>query len=168
MRRRNNYLQMQPLGEILYAALKRRGLAARFEANADLRLWPQAVGRQIATQTKPERLRNGTLFVKAASSVWVQQLHFMKEEIIEKFNKIAGKEVIREVRFAVDHEISKNTRQITAGETGTAKKILLKDRDKKIIAECASSLADSELAAIIKRVMQAEISLRRRRQKQDN
>ncbi|HPK54244.1 MAG TPA: DUF721 domain-containing protein, partial [Smithellaceae bacterium] len=110
----------------------------------------------------------GTLFVKAASSVWVQQLHFMKEEIIEKFNKIAGKEVIREVRFAVDHEISKNTRQITAGETGTAKKILLKDRDKKIIAECASSLADSELAAIIKRVMQAEISLRRRRQKQDS
>lgn len=140
-------------------------MAAKIEENAVLKLWPKAVGRKIAVQTQPDGLRGGTLFIKTTSSVWVQQLHFMKEEIRQKLNELAGKDAIKEIRFSVGHEISK-TRPTIEEEIATAKKSFLKDRDKKMIAECTSSLADCELAAIFKRVMQIEISRRRRIQHQ--
>lgn len=166
MRRKNHQQRLQSIGEILYSAFKRRGMAAKLEENAVLKLWPKAVGRQISIQTQPDSLRNGTLFVKTTSSVWVQQLHFMKEEIRQKLNELAGKNVIKEIHLTVGHEISKTKPTIDA-EIATAKKLLLKDRDKKMIAECTASLSDRELATIFKRVMQIEISRRRRRQQQD-
>jgi hypothetical protein len=46
----------------------------------------------------------------------------------------------------------------------STKKTILKKRDKEMIAECTATLADSELAAILKRVMQLEISRRRQRE----
>ena len=142
-------------------------MAAKLEENAVLKLWAKAVGKKIAVQTQPDSLRNGTLFVKTTSSVWVQQLHFMKEEIRQKLNELAGKDVIKEIRLTVGHEISKPKITIDA-EIATAKKLLLNDRDKKMIADCTASFADRELAAIFKRVMQIEISRHRRIQhKQD-
>jgi predicted nucleic acid-binding Zn ribbon protein len=167
MRRRNNQTRLQSIGEILFATFKRRGMAAKLEENAVLKLWPKAVGEQISVQTQPDGLRGGTLFVKATSSVWVQQLHFMKDDIRQKLNDLAGKEAIKEIRFSIGHTISK--RKIAQeAETATAKKSFLKDRDKKMITECTASLADPELAAIFKRVMKTEINRRRRLQmKQD-
>ncbi|NMC90953.1 MAG: DUF721 domain-containing protein, partial [Smithella sp.] len=68
---------LQPVGDILLAALKKRGLAGKLEENFLFKLWPKAVGAKIASQTCPDGWRAGTLFVKTTSSVWVQQLHFM-------------------------------------------------------------------------------------------
>lgn len=160
MRRRNHQSRLLSIGEILYAALKRRGMAAKLEENSVLKFWPKAVGKQIALQTKPDCLRNGTLFVKTTSSVWVQQLHFMKEEIRDKLNELAGKVVIKDIRFSVGHEISKNN-SITEKGIEATKRSFLTDRDKKMITNCTESLADRELAAILKRVMQKEINRRR-------
>jgi hypothetical protein len=44
------------------------------------------------------------------------------------------------------------------------KKTVLKKRDREMIAQCTAALADSELAGILKRVMQVEISRRRQRE----
>ena len=103
MRRRNHQTRLQSIGEILFSAFKRRGMAAKLEENAVLKLWPKAVGEQISVQTQPDGLRGGTLFVKATSSVWVQQLHFMKDDIRQKLNELAGKDAIKEIRFSVGH-----------------------------------------------------------------
>ena len=99
MRKKNSLTKPQPIGEILSAALKRNGMgggggggggALPMQEQAVIKLWPKAVGAQIAAQTQPDRLRAGTLFVRTSSSVWVQQLHFMKEEIRQKINELAG------------------------------------------------------------------------------
>jgi len=82
----------------------------------------------------------------------------MKEEIRDKLNKLAGKNVIKEIRFLVGH----TPVQIKSGENvSSTKKIVLKERDKKMIADCTAALADHELASILKRIMQIEISRRR-------
>jgi predicted nucleic acid-binding Zn ribbon protein len=163
MRRKNHQTRLQSIGEILFSAFKRRGMAAKLEENAVLKFWPKAVGQQIAGQTQPDSLRGGTLFVKTTSSVWVQQLHFMKDDIRHKLNELAGKDAIKDIRFTVGHEISKAKITMEA-EIATEKKTFLKDRDKKMIADCTASLADPELAAIFTRVMQTEINRRRRMQ----
>lgn len=161
MRRKYRHARLQPIGEILFSALKKRGLAVRLEEKALFKLWPKAVGAQIAAQTQPDGLRMGTLFVKTTSSVWVQQLHFMKEDIRQKINELSGKQAVKEIMFTVGYSPTpKNTgRNIT-----DSKKIVLKERDKKMIADCTETLADRELAEIVQRIMKAEISRRRLRE----
>jgi hypothetical protein len=161
MRRKNSQTRLQSIGEILFRALKRRGMAAKLEENALLKFWPKAVGPQIASQTQPDCLRGGTLFVKTTSSVWVQQLHFIKDEIRAKINELSGKEAIKEIRFLVGHKLAQAKAEANHPVT---KKLVLKERDKKMIAETTAAVADPELAAILKRVMQVEISRRRQRE----
>ena len=136
-------------------------MTSKLEENALVKLWPNAVGPQIASKTQPDCFRNGTLFVKTISSVWVQQLHFIKEEIRGKLNELAGKSAIKEIRFLVGHTLIQEKAEDNASLT---KKTILKKRDKEMIAECTAALADRELAAILKRVMQVEITLRRQRE----
>lgn len=148
----------QPIGDILSAAFKKRGMAFRLEENNVFKLWPKAVGEQIAAQTKPDRLNAGTLFVRTTSSVWVHELHFMKEDIRNKLNQLARKTAVRDIHFTVGYQPPK-----THGTPGDneAKHASLKARDKKMIDECTETLADRELAEIVKRVMKKEISRRR-------
>jgi len=161
MRRRKRQAQLQSIGEVLFSILKKRGMTSKLEENALVKLWPKAVGPQIASKTQPDCFRNGTLFVKTISSVWVQQLHFIKEEIRGKLNELAGKSAIKEIRFLVGHTQVQEKAKENASLT---KKTILKKRDKEMIAECTAALADRELAAILKRVMQVEITRRRQRE----
>jgi len=159
MRKKKNQSRLQSIGDILFSSFKGKGVAAKIEENSLIKLWPKAVGQQIVLQTQPDCLKNGTLFVKTTSSVWVQQLHFMKEEILQKLNDLAGKIAVKDIRFSVGHKLAQTRMEANMPAT---KKLLLKERDKKMIAECTAALADRELAIIFKRVMQAEINRRRR------
>ena len=49
--------------------------------------WKAAVGAPIANQTAPIRYTAGTLHVKVTTSAWMQQLQFMKSEILAKVNE---------------------------------------------------------------------------------
>lgn len=158
MPRKRQPTKLQPLGEILFSVLKKKGMASKIEENTLFKLWPKAVGPQIASKTKPDSFKNGILFIKTVSSVWVQQLHFVKHDILDKLNKLAGKQTIQEIRFLVGHSLDRET---TEANISRARKIMLKKRDKEMIKACADSLADQELAAVLKRVMQLEISRRR-------
>jgi len=159
MRRKNSHASLQSISDILYAALKRRGLASQIEENALLKLWPQAVGNQIAAKTQPDCLRNGTLFVRTTSSIWVQQMHFIKEEILRKLNELAGKKnEVKDIRFTVGYRPAAS-QEITPDNF--PRKQFLKERDKKMIASCTEDLIDHELREILKRIMTLEISRRR-------
>jgi len=149
---------LQPIGEVLFSVLKKRGMASKIEENILFKLWPKAVGPQIASKTKPDSFKNGILFVKTVSSVWVQQLHFVKQDILDKFNQLSGKQTIKEIRFLVGHRMPGETAEHAGSPS---KKSLLKKRDKDMIAACTDSLADQELADVLKRVMHLEISRRR-------
>ena len=157
MRKKNIKNNLYSLGDILFPLLKRRGLSYKIEENKLLKLWPDAVGKKISQQTKPEAFRNSTLFVKTTSPIWIQQLHFIKEEIILRVNTLYGKNIVKEIRFSIGH-ISEDNSPTDTNDN----QLYLHDRDKKMIAACTSSLSDPELASIFRRVMRGEINRRRR------
>ena len=101
MRRRRRQKDLLKLGDVLQRTLKRREVFVPFEDRKLLEIWRQSVGPQIATRTYPENIRRGTLFVKVATSVWMQQLQYMKKEIIEKMNRHQGGETIQNIRFVI-------------------------------------------------------------------
>jgi len=78
--------QLERVGEVLDKSLKRLDLAPRLDDYGVWPIWNEIVGGTIARNAQPEKIRNGTLFVKVSSPVWMQQLQFMKEMIADKLN----------------------------------------------------------------------------------
>ena len=92
---------LERLGEVLNLSLKRLELTPRLDEYGVWPIWNEVVGRTIANNAQPEKIRNGTLFVKVSSPVWMQQLQFMKELIAEKLNQRLKAEVVKTIFFMV-------------------------------------------------------------------
>ena len=94
-------LPLERLGTVLDQSLKRLDLSARLEQYGVWPIWNDVVGKTIANNAQPEKIRNGTLFVKVSSPVLMQQLQFMKEMIAEKLNQRLKGEVVKTIFFMV-------------------------------------------------------------------
>ncbi len=90
-----------PLGTVLQQAME----ASRIDIDLDAyRLWQQwdhVVGTTIAQNTRPEAIKGKLLLVNVSSAPWMQQLQFLKPELIEKLNETLGKEVVGDIRFKI-------------------------------------------------------------------
>ena len=93
--------QVERIGDVLEKSLKRFAPTMRLDEYGVWPVWNDVVGKAIARNAQPEKIRNGTLFVKVASPVWMQQLQYMKEMIAEKLNTRLKSEVVKNIFFVV-------------------------------------------------------------------
>src|SRR2546427_10520687 len=101
-------LQIEKLGAVLDKSLKRLELSPRLDEYGVWPIWNDVVGKPIARNAQPEKIRNGTLFVKVTSPVWMQQLQFMKEMIAEKLNQRLKTDVVKNIFFIVGRVHTEN------------------------------------------------------------
>lgn len=97
----NKSPQLEKVGEVLEKSLKRLDLAPRLDEYGVWPIWNEIVGKTIARNAQPEKIRHGTLFVKVSSPVWMQQLQFMKDMIAGKLNQRLKGEVVKNIFFMV-------------------------------------------------------------------
>ena len=90
---------MKRLKQAIEEAIDSTGIKSALSQEAAVVLWGSVVGETVSSVTKAERVESGTLGVKVETSVWRQELHMQKEEIINKVNKKIGTRAIREIRF---------------------------------------------------------------------
>ena len=90
---------MKHLKKAIEQAISGSGIKPALDQEAALDLWNVIVGDVISQVTNAEKVDSGTMFIKVDSSVWRQELHMQKEEIINKVNKKIGTRAIREIRF---------------------------------------------------------------------
>jgi predicted nucleic acid-binding Zn ribbon protein len=94
-------VQIEKIGDVLDKSLKRFASAMRLDEYGVWPVWNDVVGKTIAQNAQPEKIRNGTLFVKVSSPVWMQQLQYMKEMITEKLNARLKTDVVKNIFFVV-------------------------------------------------------------------
>ena len=160
MRKRGKQANLQRLGNVLQGILKKYNIFFDSEEQRLLEVWRKAVGPQISLQTRPDRLKRNTLFVKVSSSVWMQQLHLLKQEIVEKINQLLGKDLIKNIHFSIG-EIPSTMPTNSYSSSFSPDSYHLKDKDKKLIEKSISSVEDPELKEILRRVMTKNIIRRR-------
>jgi len=90
---------MKHVKKALEEVIDNAGIRSALNQEAAMGLWDEVVGEKVAVVTKADRVESGTMVVKVETSVWRQELHMQKEEIINKLNKKIGTSVIREIRF---------------------------------------------------------------------
>lgn len=160
MARRGSRNRPQPLSDILQFVLKKQKIPVHFEDKTLRRIWNQAVGPQVSAQTAPMHVKRGALYVKVATSVWMHQLVFLKDEIIVKFNEISNRDPISAIHFSIG-EVSAKPRRPAADAMPPISFDALKPRDQQTIRDSLAAIADPELKAVFERVMTKEIGRRR-------
>ena len=92
---------LDSFGTILSGLAKRLGLESRL---FELRLqhqWREIVGDPVAAHTWPDQIRFKKLHLIVRSSVWMQQLTFLKPALLAKLNEQAGTELVTEIALRV-------------------------------------------------------------------
>jgi hypothetical protein len=109
-------LPLERIGDVLGNSLKRLDLGSRLDDYGVWPIWNEVVGNTIALNAQPEKIRNGTLFVKVTSPVWMQQLQFMKQMIADKLNERLKTETVKNIFFIVGRiDISAVSSQDSSG-----------------------------------------------------
>ena len=90
---------MKHLKGAIEKAIIGAGIKSAIDQEAAINLWPAVVGDVVSGVAKVERVEAGTLLVRVDSSVWRQELHMQKKELINKINNEIGTKVIRDIRF---------------------------------------------------------------------
>tara|TARA_Y100000768_G_C23896609_1_gene642929 strand:+ start:789 stop:1064 length:276 start_codon:yes stop_codon:yes gene_type:complete len=87
------------LKKAIQEAVEGAGIKSALDQESAVVLWGVVVGGAISSVTKAERVESGSLIVRVESSVWRQELHMQKRDIIKKINKKIGTKAIGDIRF---------------------------------------------------------------------
>lgn len=90
-------MKFRPLNEIINKLIKNLNIEDQILENQAIFYWSTVVGLHVAKNTKPERVKDGILFVKVKNDVWRNELLFYKKDFIEKLNKKLGKKIIYDI-----------------------------------------------------------------------
>jgi predicted nucleic acid-binding Zn ribbon protein len=61
--------------------------------------WNDIAGERMATHTRPTNISNRILFVEVDDPLWLSQLKYMKQDIIEKLDTKIKPGLFKDIRF---------------------------------------------------------------------
>lgn len=94
-----------PINRLLDSLIAAKGWKGRVELHGVFDFWDDVVGDDIAARAQPLVIRKTILWVRVSDSVWMQQLHLLKEMILEKLNQRLKKKKITDLRFQLDSSL---------------------------------------------------------------
>ena len=137
--------------EVLSSVLNRSGLIDKSEYLKIYKIWAAIVGEKIAENTCLESVKRGTLFVNASSSAWMQELHFLKDMIIEKLEKELGEGTVKDIRFKTGLVPSRGSEKIDLSD------IPLNDDEIKMTEDESGGIKDSEVREAFQHLMKTHL-----------
>jgi predicted nucleic acid-binding Zn ribbon protein len=90
-----------PIGKVIQHILKDRGLVSSTALVRVWDIWESTVGEMIAANTVPAAFKGNLLIVHATSSSWIQQLRFLKQDIISQLNSVLGENLVQDIKFKI-------------------------------------------------------------------
>jgi predicted nucleic acid-binding Zn ribbon protein len=91
----------EPISTIIGKVLQKCQGGEGHNARAVWGFWDRVVGETLARNAQPEAFKHRILLVHVSSSAWLQELHFMKNELIERLNQAAGARVLEDIQFKI-------------------------------------------------------------------
>ena len=138
-------LPLERLGAVLSQSLKRLDLTPRLDEYGVWPIWNDVVGKTIANNAQPVKIRNGTLFVKVSSPVWMQQLQFMKDMIAEKLNQRLKSDAVKTIFFMVG--------RIDAPQNESLGPSLIADPPRQVNEDFLLSIDDPEIREAFRKLL---------------
>lgn len=115
-------------------------------------VWEDAVGSRIALHAVPVAFRDGTLTLAVDSAPWMQQLNYLKRELIAKVNGELGEEMVKEIYL----KAGKIAAAASPEKSWSPKTRELSEDERTLIAEQSASVSDPELRAVFESLIRKD------------
>ena len=79
----------QPVGELLNELVQQREWQTGIAEGEVFIKWREIVGDEIASRCEPVEVKDGKLIIQCASTAWATQLNLVKQQVLEKIQKIS-------------------------------------------------------------------------------
>jgi predicted nucleic acid-binding Zn ribbon protein len=86
---------------VLGRVLESLGLSREMSGWQAVEAWPRLVGARVARRTRAVAFRNGTLHVEVEGSAWMQELGYLKRDLVRRINQQLGSELVHDVRLTL-------------------------------------------------------------------
>lgn len=141
------------LSGILKTAFERNGWDDRLLRADAWRSWEEVAGQEISLHAWPERFQGDTLVVKVSDSIWMQQLSFIKREILGRLNaRFPARAQFKNIRFELGDVEGLRSLWATKGHN-------IPDKDKKGAEEpCAEPWITERANDIVKEIKDGELA----------
>jgi len=136
------------VAEVLSSVLNQSGLTDKSEYLKIYKIWPAAVGEKIAENTCLESAKRGMLFVNVSNPAWMQELHFLKDMIIEKLDHALGEGTVRDIRFKTGPVPSPGGMKMDFSD------ISLDDNERKMMEKESSGIRDPDIREAFHHLME--------------
>lgn len=140
-----------PVTDLLSALLRGTPAEVRLKEGRIWEVWDEAVGSKIAAHAQPASFREGTLTLHVDSAPWLQQLNYLKNDLIAKVNEALDQELVKEIQLK-----SGKVRKSSAAEIKKPVKRELSPEEQAWAKEQAEAAADPELRAIFERLIRRD------------
>lgn len=67
--------------------------------------WPSIVGPDVARRAVPKSFSRATLVVAVESSTWLQELSYLKDDILERLAEAVGPNVVRNIKLVLEPQL---------------------------------------------------------------
>ena len=91
----------QKMSDVLSQLLAKKGYAHVQTAAACTAAWQQAAGSRFGKDSRPGNVRRGVLEVLVRNSAVLQELTFMKAQLIKQLIQLAPDQNVRDLKFRV-------------------------------------------------------------------
>ena len=93
--------ELIPVGDVIASLLTDGTLPYRPDDVEIWRVWKEVVGQTYSENAQPSKIRKKQLTVTVSNSIWLQELTFYKDTILEKLNRKLGRKVIDGINIRV-------------------------------------------------------------------
>lgn len=114
-------------------------------------VWDEAIGKKIAAHAQPVAFREGTLTVHVDSGPWLQQLTYLKKDLIAKVNEALDEDLVKEL-----HMKAGKVKSAAPKPQQAVKRRKLSEDEQAWIKEQAQAVDDPELRAVFERLIKRD------------
>jgi hypothetical protein len=93
--------ELIPVGDVIASLMTDGTLPYRPDDVEIWRVWKEVVGQTYAENSQPSKIRKKQLTVTVSDSIWLQELTFYKETILEKINGKLGRKAVDSIIIRV-------------------------------------------------------------------
>ena len=92
---------MEVVSGVVARVLRGLGLEGALLGWRAVQEWPEIVGPRLARRARAVDFRDGTLVIEVEGSAWMQEVGYLKRELIRKIDARLGAGVVRDVRVTL-------------------------------------------------------------------
>jgi hypothetical protein len=133
---------------IIEKIFRQNGSWSRLKGELSVYYWPRVAGNEIASKVEAVRYRNGFLYLQTENPVLAHQVSLLSVEIVKRFQKILGKNIIKGIKVKIGTVSLSKTRIIPRKVNYS-----LTEAEKGMIENCSTPLQDPGLAGTFSKLI---------------